>query len=739
MFKIIYLRLENFRQYRGVHEVYFSSGLNLIQGHNDAGKSGMLLAMLFALYKYMGGNRSAIGFISDGLTRMSVTLDYQNAHTGKIYRVTRTVTDKKYGFTFSEKINDEFHVLLSSADKSSENDLVNKIAETTRINKNGFISLAYTEQKTFYQIVRGGAGVRKMLDGLLGIDASNVLRELVTEIIKENSVDETSKKELEERINDIKNDIAEIERRLTKKRNELKIITGKLKKQDSRLMSYNKVIKKIESLMTDFEVFVSKDDEIKSLISVVSNVYQKQLKEIIKEHGSEKQMSKRMEEIKREIDDLDAYLNSARKRLDGLKIELGGISSDKQRIQEELNEFARLKAGAKCPTCARVVPKIHLEKHVKELREKSNSINAAHDRIQTEINELSMTIEAKSKSREELSLEHSRIVGIVDNIERIKADIKKQRKKISESIMAFKNSVMDFFNNKFTTLLAELNESVADNNELMDVIKNISSDDAVSIMSACEKIRTENPDYKKHVVPVIMELFGGELMSSIKMALNECESHKDIIERDLIEKKARLSPLSIEIRELNSDKDKRSILLRGLSDRLAKINDILKRMSYWKANQSMMNVITEKVRKVKLEVLAKKTFEMYERLISRSFYKDMKISEGDYSLLVKSKNGIVDEFFPAKVRAGGGNETIMALSERIALVQLLGYNGVLMFDEPTDATDSDNLNTLVEGILSINDDFQQIFLITHHGIALEHARNTISLLYDEERNSTIIN
>lgn len=80
---------------------------------------------------------------------------------------------------------------------------------------------------------------------------------------------------------------------------------------------------------------------------------------------------------------------------------------------------------------------------------------------------------------------------------------------------------------------------------------------------------------------------------------------------------------------------------------------------------------------------------------------------------------------------GGGQRTLTALAYQLALAEMTGTD-FLMIDEPTDATDSDNRENLLEIIQNAVKQFNQILLITHHGIGREKADNIIQVEKDKE-------
>ena len=75
--QILKVTLENFKQFKGKHEILFSPGFNLIQGPNGSGKTGILYAIYFGFYR--GTSKGMVAnedLISYGEEKMSVEIEF---------------------------------------------------------------------------------------------------------------------------------------------------------------------------------------------------------------------------------------------------------------------------------------------------------------------------------------------------------------------------------------------------------------------------------------------------------------------------------------------------------------------------------------------------------------------------------------------------------------------------------------------------------------------------------------
>jgi DNA repair exonuclease SbcCD ATPase subunit len=89
------------------------------------------------------------------------------------------------------------------------------------------------------------------------------------------------------------------------------------------------------------------------------------------------------------------------------------------------------------------------------------------------------------------------------------------------------------------------------------------------------------------------------------------------------------------------------------------------------------------------------------------------------------------EALPAN-RVGGGHQTLLALSVRLALLDSLGFHSLLILDEPTYGVDSDNLPQLASQIGEASRQLSQMILVTHYNICEEEASNIIDVTVQED-------
>jgi DNA repair exonuclease SbcCD ATPase subunit len=128
--------------------------------------------------------------------------------------------------------------------------------------------------------------------------------------------------------------------------------------------------------------------------------------------------------------------------------------------------------------------------------------------------------------------------------------------------------------------------------------------------------------------------------------------------------------------------------------------------------------------------LEAKVFEWYKQLAASHEFKQLRIDPEDYQL--RGVPDGADQEYSISDYQGGGQRTLTALAYQLAIAESTGRTSLLMIDEPTDATDSDNRSRLLEMIHQAVDSFNQIILITHHGAGREKAEHIIQVDKDGE-------
>ncbi|MEM2088172.1 MAG: AAA family ATPase [Thermoproteota archaeon] len=127
-----------------------------------------------------------------------------------------------------------------------------------------------------------------------------------------------------------------------------------------------------------------------------------------------------------------------------------------------------------------------------------------------------------------------------------------------------------------------------------------------------------------------------------------------------------------------------------------------------------------------------RALEYYRAMTDQHVYDAIIINPEDYSVSVHPK-GLTDPI-PA-TRVGGGHQTILALAIRLALLNALSLNSLLILDEPTYGVDSENLPQVASYIGEASKQLSQMMLVTHYNICEEEASNIIEVSIQEDGSS----
>jgi len=679
--------LENFKRYRGKHEIVFKTGLNLIQGHNDAGKSSIFHAISFVLFNQTPTLRTTTyPLITVGEPYTRVTLEMVSNKTGLLYRITRyrpASRSTSSRFEVKEyKPGEGWHTILSSSSGAKERDLRVKLYELFSIDKNVFFNVIYAEQKEFVRLIRGGSEVRKILDSLLGISAvisaKNAVRETINELKNRISELETIMREapdFEELINDTKERIKELSDKLISTEKEYRTLSQQLKKLHEKSEKLNLLRNKLKDLRRARERLI----QIRAQKQRALNEYNQLISpwgDITRLEGEIRQLSSRINEITRSINQLSYNLKEIEDEIARANQRLGYLSHT-LRLRKDVSR------KAKCPTCGQPIDKRRIQKEIETLELESSKLSKVLDEL--------------SKRREHIN---KRILELRDKREELKEEISKLR--------TIHNSIM-----KYIRHLEELDRS---SNEIHDKIKVLLTDLSNNLASLGITISC-NMDDLDTVEAELGRIYESHMEEyySISGAVKSLQSQiKNLLDnrRSLMKY---LQQLERNMRIYEDARTKIQVYRKVLTE-LIKIEDCYA-------------VLENELRRRILSVIASRTYYWYRQLISDPLYLSVELDPETYEL--KALPHGFKEPQPVRSFSGGGHETIFALAFRLALADILGFRDFLLLDEPTDATDTSNRDAIVEALHKATERFKQILLITHHGVGSEVSAHILHVYYDK--------
>jgi exonuclease SbcC len=197
----------------------------------------------------------------------------------------------------------------------------------------------------------------------------------------------------------------------------------------------------------------------------------------------------------------------------------------------------------------------------------------------------------------------------------------------------------------------------------------------------------------------------------------------------------RRSELAEKQKVLEKKKSIRADTSKKLEDYRRLLNELKRRVEKAGLAHRLSQLFDQAVETRRRELIKRIEFralEYYRAMTDQHVYDAIIINPEDYSVLVHPK-GLTDPI-PA-TRVGGGHQTILALAIRLALLDALGLNSLLILDEPTYGIDSENLPQVASYIGEASKQLSQMILVTHYDICEEEASNIIEVSVQEDGSS----
>ncbi len=157
------LSMENFKSHKNT-QIDFNTGISIVIGENGAGKSSILEAVSFALFKQYSG-RKVEGLLRNGKQKMSVELDFFS--NGRSYRVLRKRGPSGSRSQLKIKEGDAYHTLISK-----DKQVTREIQRILDVDSALFLNAIYVKQGEISDLIEKSPAEKKQMIGkFLGIDS----------------------------------------------------------------------------------------------------------------------------------------------------------------------------------------------------------------------------------------------------------------------------------------------------------------------------------------------------------------------------------------------------------------------------------------------------------------------------------------------------------------------------------------------------------------------------------------
>lgn len=321
---IEHLHMENFKSHKNTL-IEFDTGISLIIGGNGAGKSSILEAVSFALFKQHTSKRID-QLITIGKKRMSVEIQF-NAN-GRTYRVLRERTKTSSKAIMSIKESGRFQPLVSG-----DKQVTTEIQNLLEMDGDLFLNAVYVRQGEIADLIEKTSSEKKQMIGrLLGIDSLEKAWKNMKIILDKYNENKLKLEGKLESFEDLKNEK-----------------TSKIKQEGQLNIEIKNLNRKIEEKIIDtnltrekMEILDKRGLEYEKLTTILYS------KESFKEQheNTKKDLDFQFKEINRKEQEI-IKLKPKLKKLDVLKSlqeklkELKNLKKDQERLNTVLNDIQR--------------------------------------------------------------------------------------------------------------------------------------------------------------------------------------------------------------------------------------------------------------------------------------------------------------------------------------------------------------------------------------------------------------
>ena len=665
------LTLRGFKSYTSQQTIKFTSGVNKISGRNASGKTTLLEAILFALFGEVPGVDKQ-DLVPLGGGRLHVSLVFRSPLSGKRARVLREgVLARKDGdavFRTTElylEVDGDEHPYIR------EKDVQVKLRELLGVGKRVFFNVVYAKQKEFIEILNPQKG---RMDAILGLTTPTEVREELREVQRSLKIRGRieEKPAIEVQIKMATEAIAEAEKLNEKLEEQRGYLSQQTEELGERLGDANSRVEVAEALEADFRQLEKRQSDLE-VFKGRREDRERDLSELLESIGEQPgEVKERLQSRLASAQLLEERLRSIEESLRGERRTLDGEIA---KLDHQITEHDQLKKQGVtvCPKCGQEIDYGLIEEDMKRW---VSGLDDRKGRLADLEKEMKQTQEQVQSAQERRVEARQAILAFEDQLKRME----ELRRAISQ---------LDLEGRRLSSRIQDESEGLMQKTfDLLSVRLTSLSEGLELVSDRLRKLRVES--------------------AAIQGDLREAEALLRESERRRIE-------VDGDLKRQGETLESSNALLDQVVEYEAKIRAI-------DEIQGRYGEYERQLRDNTLRDLEHRTYRYFQRLTDQQVYSFCHIDRENYVLEVGPIGA--DRAIPAW-RAGGGHESLFALSERLALLRVMGFPHLLILDEPTDAVDSENIPQMLEYVARSSSEIGQVILVTHHGYGEEEGVNLI--------------
>lgn len=389
------IKLKNFKSYKN-STIKFDNGISLILGENGAGKSTILDAIRYALFKKYDG-------VLDDLTRKTTE---ENDNVNEILvELTFRQNNIKYVVKRGKKNSTNLSTLMRLNRENEiieitkkESDITKQIEEIIEVDSDSFLNAIYIRQGEITDLIEKKASERKQLiSKLLNLEKLEKSWLNLKDIINEYDKQKERKIGQLTQEDSLLNEKEEIESEITT----LKQVIIEDKKNEEKIKNkYDDLKNKLDTLTSNKQQYEHKNTSLNEKNSML-NTFKQQLENNEKELNNLNEIKKENISLKREISSLDKL-----KELLELKNEYDNKNNEYKNINEQLEKIDQLNITIN-NTKENYNNYIQKENKLKELTDEYNKLSDEYDKYKS----LEIQEDTNHKKRQEITKKMQKTVN----------------------------------------------------------------------------------------------------------------------------------------------------------------------------------------------------------------------------------------------------------------------------------------------------------------------------------------